>query len=360
MEHPEEHPDEGQIHTWLDGQLSEADASAMEAHVASCAECRSLVAEARGFVAAASRVVASLDDVPSGVIPKVEPVKRIVARRAWWNRPQLAAAALVFVMAGSAVVVGLGEGDDVVGTEIREMALDATPASTEAAASAGAPAGAPAPRVASPAVQRELAERSSTASGQVAGRVAADLAAPAPVPAPARALADAALPAPAVAPPAAAAPAPVLAQAAVGATSNAAGVGAGGAVAGGRAARSLEQRSAASPPVAEVQLQAKSFAAARTVSLAGCYAISPSPTDVAGRWKEMPRRLQLTDSASADSPGWRAARDQDRHSSRLSWASSTAASFVLRRISGIDTSSMLVSIGNANAPDNAVAVRGGC
>lgn len=64
------HPDEGLLHEWLDEQLSAADASTVAAHVASCAECSAAVAEARGLIAASHRILAALDDVPSGVIPQ--------------------------------------------------------------------------------------------------------------------------------------------------------------------------------------------------------------------------------------------------------------------------------------------------
>jgi hypothetical protein len=64
-----DHPDEGTIHAWLDGALDAPTASALEAHVASCTSCTERVAEARGLIAGASRVVGALDDVPSGVAP---------------------------------------------------------------------------------------------------------------------------------------------------------------------------------------------------------------------------------------------------------------------------------------------------
>jgi hypothetical protein len=64
-----EHPDEGLIHAWLDDALSAADAERLAAHVRTCAECRARVAEARGLIAGASRIVAALDDVPAGTRP---------------------------------------------------------------------------------------------------------------------------------------------------------------------------------------------------------------------------------------------------------------------------------------------------
>lgn len=57
-----EHPDEGTIHAWLDGALDDSTASRLAAHVATCGECAERVAEARGLIAGASRVVRALDD----------------------------------------------------------------------------------------------------------------------------------------------------------------------------------------------------------------------------------------------------------------------------------------------------------
>jgi hypothetical protein len=59
------HLDEGTIHAWLDGALSPDAAERAEAHVASCTSCAHAVAEARGLVAASSRILTALDDVPN-------------------------------------------------------------------------------------------------------------------------------------------------------------------------------------------------------------------------------------------------------------------------------------------------------
>jgi hypothetical protein len=77
----DDHPDEGTIHAWLDGAIDAPTAEAIEAHVASCSSCTARVAEARGLIAGASRVVSALDDVPSGVTP------------AWGRAPSAAPAA---------------------------------------------------------------------------------------------------------------------------------------------------------------------------------------------------------------------------------------------------------------------------
>ncbi|MGH7636149.1 MAG: zf-HC2 domain-containing protein, partial [Gemmatimonadaceae bacterium] len=85
------HLDEGTIHSWLDGALDAPQSREIEAHVADCAACSAAVAEARGLIAGASRILGALDDVPAGVIPagasaapeipKREDVVPIAARR---------------------------------------------------------------------------------------------------------------------------------------------------------------------------------------------------------------------------------------------------------------------------------------
>jgi anti-sigma factor RsiW len=94
-----QHLDEGTIHAWLDGALSPDEAARVEAHVAECPQCAAAVAEARGFIAASSRILTALDHVPRGVVP--------VARPARWSNPAMwrAAAAVLVIAAGSLVVV---------------------------------------------------------------------------------------------------------------------------------------------------------------------------------------------------------------------------------------------------------------
>jgi hypothetical protein len=72
-----QHTDEGTIHSWLDGALSSEDAARLEAHVKDCPECAAAVAEARGFMAAASRILTALDNAPRGVVPAAAPKKRV-------------------------------------------------------------------------------------------------------------------------------------------------------------------------------------------------------------------------------------------------------------------------------------------
>lgn len=98
-----QHPDEGTIHSWLDNALSAEEAARVESHVAECAQCAATVAEARGFIAASSRILTALDDVPRGVVPAVPARKRDL--RVLWR----AAAAVLVVAGGSLIVMRDGE-----------------------------------------------------------------------------------------------------------------------------------------------------------------------------------------------------------------------------------------------------------
>jgi len=93
-----QHLDEGTIHSWLDGALSADEAARVEAHVAECPQCATAVAEARGFIAASSRILTALDHVPRGVVPAAASVR-------WYNRPVWRAAAAVLVVAVGSLVV---------------------------------------------------------------------------------------------------------------------------------------------------------------------------------------------------------------------------------------------------------------
>lgn len=74
------HPDEGTIHAWLDGALPVDEAASLEAHVAACGDCQAAVAEARGLIAASSRILGALDSVPANVEPKTERVSPLLER----------------------------------------------------------------------------------------------------------------------------------------------------------------------------------------------------------------------------------------------------------------------------------------
>lgn len=102
-----QHPDEGTIHGWLDGALSPEEAVRVEHHVDQCASCADAVAEARGLIAATSRILSALDIVPGAVIPERSPpaLARTQAPRRWWRSPSLAAAAALILVVGVSVTV---------------------------------------------------------------------------------------------------------------------------------------------------------------------------------------------------------------------------------------------------------------
>ncbi|HEY5020917.1 MAG TPA: zf-HC2 domain-containing protein [Gemmatimonadaceae bacterium] len=93
-----QHLDEGTIHSWLDGALSADEAARVEAHVKECPQCAAAVAEARGFIAASSRILTALDNAPRGVIPVAAPKKRVDP--IVWR-----VAATLLVVAGGTLVV---------------------------------------------------------------------------------------------------------------------------------------------------------------------------------------------------------------------------------------------------------------
>src|SRR4051794_13562601 len=104
------HLDEGTIHAWLDGALDAEEAARIDRHAAECAACAAAVAEARGLVAGASRILTALDSVPGGIVPKAASPATTRARRtrSLWTSLHLtparaAAAAVVVIAAGTAL-----------------------------------------------------------------------------------------------------------------------------------------------------------------------------------------------------------------------------------------------------------------
>jgi hypothetical protein len=96
------HPDEGLIHAWLDGALPPDEATRIEALVRDDRAWGAAAAEARGLIANASRVLASLDDAPSALSQSVPPMRSAsapAARRWGWRVSSIAAVLLVAVVA---------------------------------------------------------------------------------------------------------------------------------------------------------------------------------------------------------------------------------------------------------------------
>jgi hypothetical protein len=129
------HPDEGLIHAWLDGELDAAEAARIEALVASDPEWAAAAAEARGLLAASSRIVASLDRVPANVIPIAAAAPPRAGRR-WLLR----AAAVLVLIGGSAVVLNRASIDT---GEVTLTVPLTQPAAAPVIPSAPAPAPAP-------------------------------------------------------------------------------------------------------------------------------------------------------------------------------------------------------------------------
>jgi hypothetical protein len=117
-----QHPEEGTIHAWLDGELSAEEARTLESHVAECRECAAKVAEARGLIAASTRIVSALDSIPGDVIPEplslpersaaTQPRTQHTTRRMWYSSAQFRAAAAVIFVAGASLVLARGRGGE--------------------------------------------------------------------------------------------------------------------------------------------------------------------------------------------------------------------------------------------------------
>jgi hypothetical protein len=182
------HPDEGTIHAWLDGALSPAERQAFEAHVADCAECTAAVADARGVLAAASRILSALDNVPAGVIPGAtvgSPTQASASAReaphpGRFRAARWRAAAAIVIVAGASWLVVNQRARDV--ADVRQeagemqMAFDSTitpPVSgrdTERVADAAAPSAARAKVMAPSSPMRAAQTRQNV--GDVSGLVA--------------------------------------------------------------------------------------------------------------------------------------------------------------------------------------------
>ena len=155
-----EHLDEGTIHAWLDEALTPDESARVESASSSCADCAAMVAEARGLIAASSRILSSLDAVPAGVIPgKSANVDQLAALRArqrastrrWWQDGRVAIAASLMLVAGVSSLVLRSNGG-----ERLQVAAD-TAGSVPAIAPAPAPP-APTPGT-SPTESRQANER---------------------------------------------------------------------------------------------------------------------------------------------------------------------------------------------------------
>jgi hypothetical protein len=100
------HLDEGTIHAWLDGALSADEARRVEAHVGSCTACAEAVAEARGLIAASSRILTALDAVPgAGGARGARGAKGERRSLTTWLVRERIAAVVAIVVAGGALAL---------------------------------------------------------------------------------------------------------------------------------------------------------------------------------------------------------------------------------------------------------------
>ena len=166
------HPDEGTIHGWLDGALPAGEAAAVEAHLAECGECRAAVAEARGLIAASSRILGALDNVPAGVVPKsdhlsplIERLRAAPARTAMpvkrWPLQVWAVAATVVMAVGLGVVM---QNSDRVPVAVKDVAPSVSAPHTVVAESVP-PGFVPAPAAEPPMRAKALPQVASGAGG---------------------------------------------------------------------------------------------------------------------------------------------------------------------------------------------------
>jgi hypothetical protein len=159
-------PDEGMIHTWLDGECSADEAAYVERMVATDPEWASAVAEARGLIAASSRIVSALDAVPARVVPsgtkaapgteKIAPASpEQPASDGFRLRPWMKMAAGVVLVAGTAFAIRETTREvfqSPPATVVRDSGVATVPVAAPAAAPDVAPVVAAAP---TPPVARE-------------------------------------------------------------------------------------------------------------------------------------------------------------------------------------------------------------
>lgn len=101
-------PDEGLIHQWLDGECTPEESAHIERLVATDPDWAAAVAEARGLIAASSRIVQSLDAVPRAMPAgaKAAPATRAdKPTRHFTATPWMRLAAVLVVVIGTAYVL---------------------------------------------------------------------------------------------------------------------------------------------------------------------------------------------------------------------------------------------------------------
>jgi anti-sigma factor RsiW len=156
-----QHLDEGLIHAWIDGELPPDEAARVEAHAKTCAECGALVAEARGLVAASSRIVSALDVTPGGVLPAFGQKPR----RSWSTRHTgWAIAATLVIAAGTLITVHGRVNEPEMLTAVDTTTLAVKPVATPVAAPPiASPVSPPVRRIASAGTENRVAREPAAA-----------------------------------------------------------------------------------------------------------------------------------------------------------------------------------------------------
>jgi hypothetical protein len=128
------HLDEGTIHAWLDGALSAEAEQKAEAHAARCTECAVAVADARGLIAASTRILTALDDVPAGVIPVGDRAAPALGRprQRWVTWSVRVAASILVVGTGTVLVLRRGVDEGRVQVAAKSEAASSSPAAPAA------------------------------------------------------------------------------------------------------------------------------------------------------------------------------------------------------------------------------------
>jgi Putative zinc-finger len=179
-----QHLDEGTIHAWLDGELPLAEREAAEAHVAQCDQCAAAVAEARGFIAASSRILLALDAVPGGVLPSTgqSPSKaasradtRFTLPRAMRSRAWMAVAAVLVLSTATAIAIRPRKNEPLAKVALQDKASASRAAAPVEAPSVGASTGG-APTVPAPLEKPQAMTRVAATDAKVRARSNKELA----------------------------------------------------------------------------------------------------------------------------------------------------------------------------------------
>ena len=171
------HVDEGQLHGYLDGELSPTEARAVDAHVAQCPDCRRRLDEERALIARAAELL-SLAAPPDRTLPPFRAGDVKPPARLWWQvRLPLAWAATVVLALG----IGRYLGSRSVGRERASADQLGPVVSTKTSARARGETAPPARKAAAAAGRETPGPAPTPAPGALATREAArNLPVPAP------------------------------------------------------------------------------------------------------------------------------------------------------------------------------------